>query len=165
MNNIEEVNDIYVGNIEEAKKFLKKKEEIYKEIERLQNTIIKPTKKVNELLEKNGTSALNGGIKLSELLKRTELTYEILKDIDSERPLLSDEVVEEVEIMVKYEGYIKMQEAQVESFKKLERKILPKDIDYNDIKGIRIEGRQKLKVIFTQAPNPLCTSMIELSNS
>ena len=108
-----------VGLISEEryKKFLKKKEEIYKEIERLQNTIIKPTKKVNELLEKNGTSALNGGIKLSELLKRTELTYEILKDIDSERPLLSDEVVEEVEIMVKYEGYIKMQEAQVESFK------------------------------------------------
>ena len=113
-----------VGLISEEryKKFLKKKEEIYKEIERLQNTIIKPTKKVNELLEKNGTSALNGGIKLSELLKRTELTYEILKDIDSERPSLSDEVVEEVEIMVKYEGYIKMQEAQVESFKKLERK-------------------------------------------
>ena len=138
-----------VGLISEEryKKFLKKKEEIYKEIERLQNTIIKPTKKVNELLEKNGTSALNGGIKLSELLKRTELTYEILKDIDSERPLLSDEVVEEVEIMVKYEGYIKMQEAQVESFKKLERKILPKDIDYNDIKGIRIEGRQKLNKI------------------
>ncbi|MCI8546977.1 MAG: tRNA uridine-5-carboxymethylaminomethyl(34) synthesis enzyme MnmG [Clostridia bacterium] len=138
-----------VGLISEEryKKFLKKKEEIYKEIERLQNTIIKPTKKVNELLEKNGTSALNGGIKLSELLKRTELTYEILKDIDSERPSLSDEVVEEVEIMVKYEGYIKMQEAQVESFKKLERKILPKDIDYNDIKGIRIEGRQKLNKI------------------
>ncbi len=138
-----------VGLISEEryKKFLKKKEEIYKEIERLKNTIIKPTKKVNELLEKNGTSALNGGIKLSELLKRTELTYEILKDIDSERPILSDEVVEEVEIMVKYEGYIKMQEAQVESFKKLERKILPKDIDYNDIKGIRIEGRQKLNKI------------------
>lgn len=138
-----------VGLISEEryKKFLKKKEEIYKEIERLQNTIIKPTKKVNELLEKNGTSALNGGIKLSELLKRTELTYEILKDIDSERPSLSDEVIEEVEIMVKYEGYIKMQEAQVESFKKLERKILPKDIDYNDIKGIRIEGRQKLNKI------------------
>lgn len=138
-----------VGLISEERyhKFLKKKEAIFKEIERLQNTIIKPTKEVNELLEKNGTSSLNGGIKLSELLKRTELTYKILQDIDKERQELPEEVIEEVEIMVKYEGYIKMQEAQVESFKKLERKILPKDIDYNDIKGIRIEGRQKLNKI------------------
>ena len=138
-----------VGLISEERyhKFLKKKEAIFKEIERLQNTIIKPTKEVNELLEKNGTSPLNGGIKLSELLKRTELTYKILQDIDKERQELPEEVIEEVEIMVKYEGYIKMQEAQVESFKKLERKILPKDIDYNDIKGIRIEGRQKLNKI------------------
>lgn len=128
-------------------RFLNKKEMIFKEIERLHNVVVKPTDTVNELLEKNGTSVLNTGTKMSELLKRTELTYNVLGEIDLERPELPKDVVEEVEIMVKYEGYIKMQEAQVESFKKLEKKILPKDINYDDIKGIRIEGRQKLNKI------------------
>ena len=132
---------------ERYNKFLKKVESINKEKERLENTIIKPSIKVNEFLKKNGTSELNGGIKLSELLKRTELSYEKLGEIDDERPELDDEVREEVEIIIKYEGYIKMQEAQVESFKKLERKILPKDIDYEDIKGLRIEARQKLNKV------------------
>ena len=132
---------------ERYNKFLKKVESINKEKERLENTIIKPSIKVNEFLKKNGTSELNGGIKLSELLKRTELSYEKLEEIDDERPELDDEVREEVEIIIKYEGYIKMQEAQVESFKKLERKILPKDIDYEDIKGLRIEARQKLNKV------------------
>ncbi len=132
---------------ERYEKFLEKKEAIFKEIERLKDTIIKPSADVNKFLEENGTSALNGGAKLSELLKRTELSYECLAAIDVDRPVLPKEVTEEVEIIVKYEGYIKMQESQVESFKKLERKILPKDIDYDDIKGIRIEGRQKLNKI------------------
>lgn len=132
---------------ERYNKFLKKVESINKEKERLEKTIIKPSIKVNEFLKKNGTSELNGGIKLSELLKRTELSYEKLEEIDDERPELDDEVREEVEIIIKYEGYIKMQEAQVESFKKLERKILPKDIDYEDIKGLRIEARQKLNKV------------------
>lgn len=132
---------------ERYNKFLKKVESINKEKERLENTIIKPSIKVNEFLKKKGTSELNGGIKLSELLKRTELSYEKLGEIDDERPELDDEVREEVEIIIKYEGYIKMQKAQVESFKKLERKILPKDIDYEDIKGLRIEARQKLNKV------------------
>ena len=132
---------------ERYERFLNKKAEIEKEIERLEDTVVKPTSQVNEFLKKYGTSELNGGAKLSELLKRTELTYDILKEIDIDRPELSREVREEVEIMVKYEGYIKMQETQVEGFKKLERKILPEDIDYNEIKGIRIEGRQKLNKI------------------
>ena len=84
---------------------------------------------------------------LSELLKRTELTYDILKQIDKDRVDLPDDVKEEVEIMVKYEGYIKMQESQVERFKKLEKKLLPEDINYDDVKGIRIEARQKLNKI------------------
>lgn len=132
---------------ERYQKFLDKKVEIEKEINRLENVVIKPTEEVNNFLRKYNTSELNGGAKLSELLKRTELTYEILKEVDINRPILPRDVIEEVEIMVKYEGYIKMQETQVESFKKLERKILPDDIDYNDIKGIRIEAKQKLSKI------------------
>ena len=138
-----------VGLISEERyqKFLEKKDMIAKEKERLENTIIKPTEEVNQLMEKYGTSKLTGGVRLSELLKRTELTYDILKQIDKDRVDLPDDVKEEVEIMVKYEGYIKMQESQVEGFKKLEKKLLPEDINYDDVKGIRIEARQKLNKI------------------
>ncbi len=81
---------------------------------------------------------------MSELLKRTELSYEKLEAIDKDRPELTKQEKEEVEIQLKYEGYIKMQEAQVEKFKKLESKILSEKIDYEKIKGISLEGRQKL---------------------
>ena len=81
---------------------------------------------------------------MAELLKRTELNYEMLKEIDPERPELSEQEKAEVEIQVKYEGYIKLQEAQVEKFKKLETKILPEDINYEDLKGISLEAGQKL---------------------
>ena len=121
-----------------------KKENIEKEIKRLRKTIIKPTAKVNEFLEKNNSSQLKNGIKLIELLKRTELNYEILGEIDNQRPILSSAEQEEVEIEVKYEGYIKLQLAQVEKFKKLENKILPENIDYLNLKGISLEARQKL---------------------
>ena len=83
-------------------------------------------------------------MKLSELLKRAELTYTSLEAIDKDRPKLPEQVREEVEIQVKYEGYIKMQEAQVEKFKKLEKKLLPENIDYEQINGISLEARQKL---------------------
>ena len=124
--------------------FLKKKENIENEIKRLKKLVVKPTEKVNELLRKAGTSILTNGTKMSELLKRTELNYEILSEIDDERPKLSIQEKEEVEIQIKYEGYIKLQEAQVEKFKKLETKILPEDINYENLKGISLEGRQKL---------------------
>lgn len=138
-----------VGLISEEryKKFLEKKENINKEIERLNKTTIKPTEKVNDFLQKNGSSTISNGVKIAELLRRTELTYEKLGEIDIERPELPKEVVEEVEIQVKYEGYLKLQEAQVEKFKKLETKKLPEDIDYNGLKGLRIEARQKLNKI------------------
>ena len=129
------------------KKFLQKKEQIEKEIERIKQTTIKPTKKVNDFLEKNESSTISGGIKLADLLKRTELDYKRLAEIDENRPKLSKEVEEEVEIQVKYEGYIKLQEEQVEKFKKLEKKVIPEEIDYNQIKGLRIEARQKLDKI------------------
>ena len=138
-----------VGLISEEryKKFLEKKENINKEIERLNKTTIKPTEKVNDFLQRNGSSTISNGVKIAELLRRTELTYEKLGEIDIERPELPKEVVEEVEIQVKYEGYLKLQEAQVEKFKKLETKKLPEDIDYNELKGLRIEARQKLNKI------------------
>ena len=129
---------------ERYKKFLNKKANIEKEIQRLKNTIVKPTKEVNELLVKYGTSELTTGTKMSELLKRTELNYEKLQPIDENRPELTLQEKEEVEIQVKYEGYIKMQEAQVEKFKKLETKLLPEDIDYEKINGLSLEARQKL---------------------
>ena len=138
-----------VGLISEERynRFLEKKKKIMEEKGRLETTIIKPSDDVNKFLENHGTARLNGGAKLSELLKRTELTYVALAEIDKDRPELPDDVKEEVEIVVKYEGYIKMQEAQVESFKKLEKKLIPDDINYDDVKGIRIEARQKLSKI------------------
>ena len=129
---------------ERYERFLKKKENIKKEIERLKKQVVKPEEKVNELLEKAGTTRLTNGTKLSELLKRTELNYEMLSEIDENRPELTRQEKEEVEIQIKYEGYIKLQEEQVKKFKKLETKILPEDIDYETLKGISLEARQKL---------------------
>lgn len=135
-----------VGLISKEKydKFLKKKENIENEIERLRNTIIKPTEEVNSFLRENNSSEISNGIKLIELLKRTELTYKNLLKIDKNRPILDAAEQEEVEIEVKYEGYIKLQLAQVEKFKKLENKLLPENVDYLNLKGISLEARQKL---------------------
>ena len=135
-----------IGLISEERyqKFLKKKKNIEEEIDRLQRTVVKPTEKVNHFLLAQGTSALSTGTKMAELLKRPEISYEKLKEIDENRPDLSKQEKDEVEIQIKYEGYIKLQEAQVEKFKKLEEKILPEEIDYEQIKGISLEGRQKL---------------------
>lgn len=132
---------------ERYSKFMKKKEDIQKEIERIKTTTIKPTKEINEFLEKYNSSTISNGVKLADLLKRSELTYENLSEIDKERPELPLETQKEVEIQIKYEGYIKLQEEQVEKFKKLETKLLPKDVDYSEIKGLRLEARQKLNKI------------------
>lgn len=136
--------DIGLISDERYERFLNKKQEIEKEIERLKTTNIKPNKENNKFLVEHGTTEITAGTKLSELLKRTELTYENLKEIDKNRPELDRQVYEEAEIMIKYEGYINMQKKQVEGFKKLEKKFLPEDIDYSKIKGIRLEARQKL---------------------
>ncbi len=136
-----------VGLISEERfnKFKQKKEEIAKEINRLKETIIKPTEKVNNFLVNHGTTKIETGTKLSELIKRTELTYKDLEEIDEERNKnLSKDVIKEVEIQLKYEGYIKMQESQVAKFKKLEQKELKEDIDYQKISGLSLEARQKL---------------------
>ncbi|HJJ13890.1 MAG TPA: tRNA uridine-5-carboxymethylaminomethyl(34) synthesis enzyme MnmG [Clostridiaceae bacterium] len=127
--------------------FLIKKENIDNEIKRIKSVIIKPNEKVNKLLKSLNSSEISTGIKLADLLKRTELTYDNLKGIDENRPELSAVERKQVEIQIKYEGYIRLQEAQVEKFKKLEKKKLSAKIDYNDIKGLRIEARQKLNKI------------------
>ena len=138
-----------VGLIPEKRyqKFLKKRENIEKEIERIKHTNIKPTEEVNKILKKYNSSPINRGVKLDELLRRSELTYESLKKIDIDRPKLSKREKEEVEIQVKYEGYIKLQKAQVEKFKKLEEKKLDETISYANLKGLSLEARQKLDKI------------------
>ena len=136
--------DVGLISEERYQRFLIKKGNIEKEIQRLKNTIVKPTDEVNRLLINCGTSPLTTGTKMAELLKRTELDYDKLALIDTDRPELTLQEKEEVEIQVKYEGYIKMQEEQVEKFKKMETKLLPDDIDYNSINGLCLEARQKL---------------------
>lgn len=132
---------------ERYEKFLIKRNNILKEIDRLKNTIVKPTDEVNEFLEKHGTARLSTGSKLSELLKRTEITYKDLAEIDVDRPNLSLQEQEEAEIQIKYEGYIKMEEEQVAKFKKMENKLLSENINYSEIKGLSLEARQKLDKI------------------
>ena len=139
--------DIGLISEERYQRFLSKKENIEKEVNRLKNTIVKPTKEVNEFLEKHGTTPLSTGTKMSELLKRTEITYNDLNAIDKDRPELAKAEREEVEIHLKYEGYIKMEEEQVEKFKKLENKKIPEKIDYLSINGLSLEARQKLDKI------------------
>ncbi len=135
-----------VGLISEEryKNFEKKMANVEKELERLRKNVIKPTKQVNDFLQKCGSTAISTGVKEIELLKRTEIKYEDLKQIDNNMPLLERAEADEVEIKAKYEGYIKLQMAQVEKVRKLENKLLPENLDYLNLKGISLEARQKL---------------------
>lgn len=138
-----------IGLASEAryKRVLQKVKLTEEEIKRLRTTTIAPTEKVQALLQKNNSTALKSGVKLDELLKRPEFNYENLEEIDEFRPDLPPLVQEQVEIQIKYEGYIKRQLQQVEQFKKLEKKILPQNFDYSQIKGLRLEAQQKLNKI------------------
>lgn len=129
---------------ERYQRFKKKKDNIKTEIERLQSIIIRPTKETNEILEACGTKTLTDGVKASDLLKRPEVTYDIIEKITPPEEPLSDEVKEQVEIQIKYEGYINKQLQQVERMKKMENKKIPEDIDYYAIPGIATEAKQKL---------------------
>ena len=125
---------------------LKEKErQIEQEVERVKHTNIGANGKAQEVLEKYGSTPLNSGTTLAELIRRPELNYEALAPIDVKREKLSDEVIEQVNISIKYEGYITRQMKQVEQFKKLETKRIPDEIDYDDVKSLRIEAVQKLK--------------------
>ena len=131
---------------EQYQAFLKKQELIQSEIERLNTTHVSPLK-INPLLEKMGLSAVNSGFSLADLLRRPEMTYEILAELDVNRPNLPPRVISTVEVTVKYEGYIKRQIAEVERHAKLELKTLPADLDYKSIKGLRLEAAQKLNAL------------------
>lgn len=127
--------------------FLEKKRLIEGEIERLSKLVFPPSKEVLDFLSENNSTAVSSGIKACDLLRRPEITYEAMAKIDKERPKLPDDVCEQAEISIKYEGYIQRQQIQVEKFKRLENKKMPEDIDYSKIDGLRIEARQKLEKI------------------
>ena len=125
-------------------KTLHKKKMIEEEINRLKNTVIGAAKENQEFLTAHGSALLKTGTNLAELMCRPELSYEKLAEIDPKRVPLPDDVIEQVEIEVKYEGYIERQMRQVEQYKKMEKKKIPSDLDYNDISSLRLEARQKL---------------------
>lgn len=138
-----------VGLIPEDRyeKLLQKEQMIKEETERLEKTPLGGAKEVQEILESLGTTTLKTGITLAELIRRPELNYDMIAPLDKERKELPRDVIEQVDINIKYEGYIKRQMHQVEQFKKLEGKKIPDTIDYDDIPSLRIEARQKLKQI------------------
>ncbi len=124
---------------------LKKEELIQKEIERLKKVSVGANKEIQSFLEAHGSSTLKTAATLAELICRPELSYEILAEIDKDREELPTDVIEQVEIEIKYEGYIVRQKRQVEQYKKMEKKKIPADIDYDDVPSLRLEARQKLK--------------------
>ncbi len=126
---------------------LKKQSQINDEVKRLWKLNMSPTNELNDYLESVGTARLKTGIKLAELIRRPQVTYDATKAFDIERPLLSDEVREQVELNIKYEGYIAIQLEQVHAMRKLEEKKLSEDIDYRDIRGLRLEAIEKLNKI------------------
>ncbi|MCI5937046.1 MAG: tRNA uridine-5-carboxymethylaminomethyl(34) synthesis enzyme MnmG [Eubacterium sp.] len=128
-------------------KFVNKYKLVEKEIERVSNTFVGNTEKVQTLLDEYHSTRLVSGICMAELIKRPELSYEILRPLDEKRPDLPEDVKDQVNINLKYEGYIKRQEKQVEQFHKLEKKKIPSDIDYKDIGSLRLEAIQKLNDI------------------
>lgn len=128
-------------------KYLKKQELKKEELKRLKNTVISPDDEVNKILVSRETSEITTGVRLIDLMKRPQLGYDALKSIDKTRPELDPNIFEQVEIEIKYEGYIQKQLKQVEQMKKLEVKQLPNDFDYNEIEGLRLEAREKLNKI------------------
>ena len=138
-----------IGLISEERyqNLLKKESQIQKEIQRVEKTNIGTSEKVQKLLASCGSTPLNSGTTLAELIRRPELSYKKLEDIDENRPDLPEDVEEQVEINIKYDGYIRRQMRQVEQFRKMENKKIPEDIDYDTIKSLRIEAKQKLTQI------------------
>lgn len=129
-------------------RFLQRQVQIKAEIDRAESTFFPPTDELNEILESKGTSRVTTGIRLSDLIRRPQIDYDDLVSIDTNRPSdISKEVLESAQIAMKYEGYIKRQNAQIKEAQRLEEKTLPRDFDYNEIKGLRLEAREKLNKI------------------
>ena len=129
---------------ERYERFIEKRDMIQKEIKRLSDAVFPPSDGLQQYLTEIGSTPLRSGIKGAELVKRPQVSYDGLKPFDKTRPELPQVVCEQVEISIKYDGYIKRQAVQAEQFKKLEKRRIPSDIDYDDIDGLRIEARQKL---------------------
>lgn len=138
-----------VGLISEERyqRLLEKEKQIDEEIERLKNIHIGANSKVQEFLVRNGSTPLQTSANLAEIIRRPELNYDLTKELDEDRKELRKEVRDQVNINIKYEGYIKRQESQVKQFKKLENKKIPVDIDYNNVNSLRIEAVQKLSKV------------------
>ncbi len=132
---------------EQYSKVLEKYAAVEKELDRLENTHIAPSEALTELLEERGTADVKNGTSLAELVRRPQISYRDIAPLDKDRPVLSPAVCNQVEIRLKYDGYIKRQLKQVEEFKKMEDRRIPRDIDYDDIVGLRLEAKEKLKKI------------------
>ncbi len=127
--------------------FLLRKERKEAEIERVKSVFLAPSYELNKVLEECGTAPLTTGCRLSDLIKRPQLSYKALAPFDKDRPLLTDDVAEKVEIEIKYEGYITRQEAQVNEMLRLEKKLIPEDLNYEDVYGLRLEAKEKLNKV------------------
>ena len=136
-----------IGLISEEKygRLCDKIEAIDAEVKRLKETVVGANAKIQSFMEKVGSPSLKTATSLAELICRPEISYATLEEIDPDRKPLSDDIIEQVEITIRYEGYINRQERQVEQFKKLEKKLIPVDIDYDDVSSLRLEARQKLQ--------------------
>lgn len=141
-----------IGLIDDERyaKFCKKREQIDSEIKRMNETVVGANKKTQEFLINHNSSPLGTAASLAELIRRPELSYTLIAELDEERnnvPELSSEIIEQIDIAIKYDGYISRQKQQVEHFKKMEKKLIPSDINYDDVSNLRKEARQKLAAI------------------
>lgn len=139
--------DLGLVSDERFARLQKKEEEIANELKRAEVTTIHASEELNQLLVSRETSPLNGGVKLKDLLKRPQLNYELLAPYDPTRPDLPDDIFDQVQTEIKYKGYISRQESQIHEMRRLEKKMLPEDIDYASIEGLRLEAREKLQSI------------------
>lgn len=139
--------DIGLVTKEKYERYLYRKENIEKELDRIREIKINPTAENNEILERLGTTPIKNTQTLEELIRRPELGYDAVKEFDPERPELRRDIIEQVEIEIKYSGYIKKQNIQIGQFKKLEKRYLEKDLNYEEVQGLRNEAREKLMKI------------------
>lgn len=139
--------DIGLVTKEKYERYLYRKENIEKELKRIQEIKINPTAENNKILERLGTTPIKNTQSLEELIRRPELGYDAVKELDPERPELRRDIIEQVEIEIKYSGYIKKQNIQISQFKKLEKRYLEKDLNYEEVQGLRNEAREKLTKI------------------
>ena len=139
--------DIGLISEERYQQLLEKEKQIHAEIKRVEKVYVGTSEEVQRFLEEHGSTPLHSGISLEELIRRPELNYEMLSSVDPDRPELMRGVAEQVNIHIKYDGYIRRQQKQVEQFQKLENKKLPENLDYDEVPSLRIEARQKLKEI------------------